>query len=82
MYYGYSGFNVYAFIILVLIVLQWTLTPATDPNNLTNNGGLFIITLFGLVLCNCASGCINPMFYPRYYSRINPWFYSRRRFFY
>lgn len=78
MYYGYSGFNVYAFIILVLIVLQWTLTPTSDPNNLTNNGGLFIIALFGLILCNCASGWINP----RYNTRFNPRFYSRRRLFY
>ena len=72
MYYGNSGFNVYAFIILVLIVLQWTLTPSTDTNNLTNNGGLFIIAFFGLVLCNCASQLTYPNFYYR----------RRRRFFY
>lgn len=54
-YYQYNGFNPFQFIILVLIVLQWMLTPTTDPNNLVNNGGLFIITLFGLVLCSCFS---------------------------
>lgn len=49
------SFNLYQFIILVLIVLQWTRTPTDDPNNLVNNGGLFIIALFGLVLCSCLS---------------------------
>lgn len=65
MYYGYnirynpvqntanSSFNPYQFIILVLIVLQWMLHPSDDPNNLVNNGGLFIITLFGLIFCSC-----------------------------
>lgn len=53
-YYNNNGFNAYQFIILVLIVLQWMLTPTDDPNNLVNNGGLFIITLFGLVMCSCA----------------------------
>lgn len=76
--YGCSGFNVYAFIILVLIVLQWTLTPSNDPNNLTNNGGLFIIALFGLILCNCASSWN----YHRYYMRLYPRYYPRIRLFY
>lgn len=49
------GFNLYQFIILVLIVLQWMRTPTDDPNNLVNNGGLFIIALFGLILCSCLS---------------------------
>lgn len=52
-YYNNNNFNPYQIIILVLIVLQWMLTPTDDPNNLVNNGGLFIITLFGLVLCSC-----------------------------
>lgn len=52
-YYNNNSFNPYQIIILILIVLQWMLTPTDDPNNLVNNGGLFIITLFGLVLCSC-----------------------------
>jgi FtsH-binding integral membrane protein len=55
MNYGYNSFNPWQFIILVLIVLQWMLNPSTDPNNLVNNGGLFIIALFGLVMCYCLS---------------------------
>jgi hypothetical protein len=73
MYTGYGFPNVYAFIILVLIVLQWTMTPTGDPNNLVNNGGLFIITLFGLVLCSCMSS--NPYRMPHY-----GMYYRRRGF--
>jgi hypothetical protein len=28
------------------------MTGSDNPNNLTNNGGLFIITLFALVMCS------------------------------
>ncbi|TDT58444.1 hypothetical protein [Fonticella tunisiensis] len=51
--YGYTYPDLYAIIILILIVLQWMGTPTTDPNNLVNNGGLFIITLFSIVACIC-----------------------------
>lgn len=71
-YYSNDSFNPYQFIILVLIVLQWMLTPTNDPNNLVNNGGLFIIALFGLVICSCISA-------PRIVYVPTPY---RRRFFF
>lgn len=57
MRYGYpaNNTNLYPVIILILIVLQWMRTPANDPNNLVNNGGLFIIALFSLIFCQCVS---------------------------
>lgn len=65
MYYGYQGFNPYSFTILVLIVLQWTMPGSDDPDNLTNNGGLFIITLFALVMCCKAAQPNYPLPYLR-----------------
>lgn len=57
--------NFYMLLIVILIVLQWFrvgypsaagAAPGVLPeSNLVNNGGLFIITLFFLVACNCES---------------------------
>lgn len=54
-----NGFPIaFIFIILVLIVLQWFkvgyANQAPGPeSNLVNNGGLFIIALFFLIICSC-----------------------------
>jgi len=63
-----GGFNVWTWIILILIVLQWFKVgcgggpvagipggpggPGQDCG-LVNNGGLFIIAIFLLVACGC-----------------------------
>jgi hypothetical protein len=61
--YGYNQIDgtkvLYQIIILILIVLQWTLNSSSDPDNLTSNGGLFIITLFILISCMCRGGYQN-----------------------
>lgn len=54
--YGCGGFNVWTWIILILIVLQWFKVGSSgfSPEcGLINNGGLFIITLFLLAACAC-----------------------------
>jgi hypothetical protein len=57
-----GGFNVWTWIILILIVLQWFRVgggfggpggPGGGESNLLCNGGLFIIALFLLVACSC-----------------------------
>jgi hypothetical protein len=58
--YGSSLFNPYPAIILILIVLQWfRVGDKGDSDNLTSNGGLFIITLFLLVYCSCTTQMTN-----------------------
>jgi hypothetical protein len=48
--YGPSFTNPYPAIILILIVLQWfRVGKSEDKDDLTSNGGLFIIALFLLV---------------------------------
>lgn len=66
-YIQYNGFpTAFIFIILVLIVLQWfrpgyTSQASAGPEaNLVNNGGLFIIALFFLIICSCQG------YYPSY----------------
>ena len=62
-----GGFNVWTWIILILIVLQWFRVgggglggvgipgggPIAPEHGLVNNGGLFIIAIFLLVACGC-----------------------------
>lgn len=58
--YGPSFMNPYPAIILILIVLQWfRVGKSEDENDLTSNGGLFIITLFFLVYCSCVTQISN-----------------------
>jgi formate hydrogenlyase subunit 4 len=64
--YSYGYPNLYPLIILILIVLQWALTPTGGQGNLTDNGGLFIITLFALIYCSCYSRALGSA-YGRYY---------------
>jgi hypothetical protein len=57
--YGGTGFNVWTWIILILIVLQWFRVGdggaggILPENGLLCNGGLFIITIFLLAACGC-----------------------------
>lgn len=58
--FGYNGgFNVWTWIILILIVLQWFrvgghgLGGPGGESNLLCNGGLFIIALFLIATCGC-----------------------------
>jgi hypothetical protein len=54
--------NIYIFIILILIVLQWFKVSGYGTGvegaglDLTCNGGLFIIALFLLIACGCWKG--------------------------
>jgi hypothetical protein len=58
--YGNRPLNPYPAIILILIVLQWfRVGNSEDSNDLTSNGGLFIITLFLLVYCSCTTQMVN-----------------------
>jgi hypothetical protein len=58
-----GGFNVWTWIILILIVLQWFRVggvggiggPGGEPNLLCN-GGLFIIAIFLIAACGCFKG--------------------------
>lgn len=75
--YGSNGFNVWAWIILILIVLQWFRLGnngyggagghgggISPENDLLNNGGLFIIAIFLLAACGCFKGPIGPIVPP------------------
>lgn len=68
-----GGFNVWTWIILILIVLQWFRVgnwgggvagvpggPGPEPG-LVNNGGLFIIAIFLLVACGCFKNQLGPI---------------------
>lgn len=54
-----GGFNVWTWIILILIVLQWFRVggglggPGGPEPNLLCNGGLFIIAIFLIAACGC-----------------------------
>lgn len=55
-----GGFNVWTWIILILIVLQWFrvgggIGVGPEPNLLCN-GGLFIIAIFLIAACGCFKG--------------------------
>jgi hypothetical protein len=71
-----GGFNVWTWIILILIVLQWFRVggvggiggpggPGPEPG-LVNNGGLFIIAIFLLVACGCFKMPLAPIAPARY----------------
>jgi hypothetical protein len=67
--YGFGGNNLWAIVILILIVLQWFRVggygvgvpgvggpgPGAELG-LMANGGLFIIALFILIACSCFKG--------------------------
>lgn len=68
-----GGFNVWTWIILILIVLQWfrvggygfpgpgVAGASVGPENgLVHNGGLFIIAIFLLVACGCFKNHCGP----------------------
>ena len=67
-----GGFNVWTWIILILIVLQWFRVgggigvPGGGESNLLCNGGLFIIALFLLVACSCFKNPVGPISPIRY----------------
>lgn len=54
---GCGGFNVWTWIILILIVLQWFRVGGGmgvgPESNLLCNGGLFIIAIFLIGACAC-----------------------------
>jgi hypothetical protein len=74
-----GGFNVWTWIILILIVLQWFRVGGIGgggipgvpggpgpEHGLVNNGGLFIIAIFLLVACSCFKHQMGPIGPARY----------------
>lgn len=62
---NYGMPNLYVFLILILIVLQWfrvgypNVTPGgSNEVDLLSNGGLFIIVLFFLIACSCGLNAV------------------------